>query len=155
MRGNSEWYFAQTKSDFKNQFKQFGSNTHSFKRRNHISKFVQPLSLLWKWVICFTDIWQRRSWSTSLGSCTTRRRATPEGPPRSYSGSDSNISGSSTIHLIRICFQGSRVRTWDEGAALQEAMRLRRPPLRGHQGIQASVLGRKLLLVMGWVKLGN
>ena len=30
-----------------NQFKQFGSNTHSFKRRNHISKLAQPLSPVW------------------------------------------------------------------------------------------------------------
>ena len=45
--GNSEWYSAQTESDFKNQFKQFGSNTHSVRSRNHISKFSQPLSLVW------------------------------------------------------------------------------------------------------------
>ena len=44
--GNSKWYSTQTESDFKNQFKQFGSNTHSFKRCNHISKFAQPLSQL-------------------------------------------------------------------------------------------------------------
>ena len=45
--GNSKWYSTQTESDFKNQFKQFGSNTHSFKRRNHISKCSQPLSPVW------------------------------------------------------------------------------------------------------------
>ena len=27
------------------------AQTLSFMRRNHISKFAQPLSLLWKWVI--------------------------------------------------------------------------------------------------------
>ena len=48
---NSKWYSFQTESDFKTQFKHFGSNTHSFKRRNHISKFAQPLSPWWNWVI--------------------------------------------------------------------------------------------------------
>ena len=45
--GNSEWYSTETESAFKNQFKQFGSNTHSFRGRNHISKFAQPLSPVW------------------------------------------------------------------------------------------------------------
>ena len=42
---------TQTKSDFKNQFKQFSSNTHSFKRHNHLSKYAQPISPVWKWLI--------------------------------------------------------------------------------------------------------
>ena len=54
---NSEWYSTQTESDFKNQLQQFCSNTHSFKRCNHISKFAQPLSPVWKWVI--TCMWIR------------------------------------------------------------------------------------------------
>ena len=50
--GISRLYSTQTENDFKNQFKQFGSNTHSMPLTPcHISKFVQPLSPVWNWLI--------------------------------------------------------------------------------------------------------
>ena len=62
---NSNWCSTQTESDFKNQFKQFGSKTRSFQRHNHISKFAQPLSPMWKWVIA-TISTDRQHWTHAL-----------------------------------------------------------------------------------------
>ena len=48
--GCSKFYSTQTESDLTNQIKQFGSNTHFFKRRNHILKFALTPSLVREWV---------------------------------------------------------------------------------------------------------
>ena len=55
MRGNSEWYSAQTKSDFKNQFKQLGS-------RGAIT--FQNLHDLYLW--CGTGFFMNWAWNFGL-----------------------------------------------------------------------------------------
>ena len=57
--------------------------------------------------------------------------------------------------MKHLFFQRSRVRVGDQGAAVQEALRLRRAPLRGHQGLQACIFPISLILFCPWFCLSS